>query len=400
MRVLFFSSYITNDKLFPRNKNRSGYGIVCNDIITALSSSVGRVYVLTQSIFTKRIEHNNITFVTRRYYHLIQILAPSNFYSWLRFLIKYKVPINKFIRIAIYFSTISSFKKTIKVNDIQIINIHGVSPYTYPIILESFKSTIPVVITLHGINQLNNDANMPNFIKIIEKDIFELIKQTNIQVVVISSGIKDRLVNNYNFNPNRVNVITNGIDISNTESITRSNDRKIFTFICVGNITTNKNQKMIVDAFDEFSKSSVNAELIIIGKDTIGDFAKYVANKKNPSINYLGEKPRAKVIKLYKLADFTITGSYYEGFGMSIIEGFSFGLPAILCNDLDIYPDVSDSDLTVAINYRSVSHFVDGMSVAVKKSWNKKEIINKAKKFNLKNVSKKYYDTFKVSVSS
>ena len=104
-------------------------------------------------------------------------------------------------------------------------------------------------------------------------------------------------------------------------------------FLTVGTIEPRKNQSTIIRAFDKFCTVNDQYRLVIVGGDGWKNREFYDALKRSPNRNKItvtGFLPRAALIDRYRNAKAFIFASFYEGFGLSILEASYFSLPLVL----------------------------------------------------------------------
>lgn len=129
-----------------------------------------------------------------------------------------------------------------------------------------------------------------------------------------------------NFNiSNKIKTIYNPIDLTRFKA--ERHISKVFTFICVGNFHSYKNQELIIDAF--FNLGIKNASLIFIGDGkTRHNLDEKVKNQGlGNSIKFLGKVN--DVERHLVKADCFISASSREGFPNVILEALACGLPVI-----------------------------------------------------------------------
>ncbi len=107
---------------------------------------------------------------------------------------------------------------------------------------------------------------------------------------------------------------------------------------------------------------NLNLDIIFIGKD-FGDkanldhpelkvYKEFLAKyEKNPLVHILGYIPDEELVALYNLASITLLVSFYEGFGLPILESQACGTPVITSNVSSI-PEVSGNS-TFMVNPES-----------------------------------------------
>lgn len=124
-------------------------------------------------------------------------------------------------------------------------------------------------------------------------------------------------------------VVYDGVIDSNMPVVCQ---KGIFTypyFLCVGYIYKNKGQKEIIEAFVEFCKINNTHHLVFAGKYEVNDFyylecvqiAKY--NQLIDRIHFLGL--RTDIYRLMSSATALVIGSYFEGFGFTMVEAMYNG---------------------------------------------------------------------------
>jgi len=104
----------------------------------------------------------------------------------------------------------------------------------------------------------------------------------------------------------------------------------------VGRISPHKGIHLLINAFNIVLKKIPNARLLIVGKETFGNYAKELkalANKVNPSsIIFTGFVPDKELPYYYAACNIYTTASMWEGFDMPIVEAAACGKPSIVFN--------------------------------------------------------------------
>lgn len=122
--------------------------------------------------------------------------------------------------------------------------------------------------------------------------------------------------------------------------------QKPLTFLAVATIEPRKGYLELVDAFEKLEKDHFDPFLVIVGR--IGwkceEIVKKITGSKcyNKTIFWLSDCEDDLLEILYQICDCYISGSYYEGFGLGIIEASSKGLPVLL-RDLSVNREVSEN---------------------------------------------------------
>lgn len=137
-------------------------------------------------------------------------------------------------------------------------------------------------------------------------------------------------------------VIYNGVEIDEInkfyqENISKKNVWRQELGLCEGDkvflniarITTQKNHRLMVEAFSSLCEERDNVKLIIIGDGTLfPDLKKWVEDSGHKDkIFILGE--RLDLFRFYLIADYFLLTSVREGFCISAMMGLAFGLPVV-----------------------------------------------------------------------
>ena len=152
--------------------------------------------------------------------------------------------------------------------------------------------------------------------------------------------LKNQVLNNTNCNPNKVNVIPSGLDLTKLTRVDKNTARselklpqEKFIFGIVGRIDAKKGQILALEAL---MKSTFNDfHLCIIGDPTYNENDSYLIEIKNfIRINSLENRVhllpnQSDVSVVFSALDWTILPSDSETFGMVTIESMALGIPVL-----------------------------------------------------------------------
>ena len=170
-------------------------------------------------------------------------------------------------------------------------------------------------------------------------------------ILAVSENTKKDIINFYKINPDKISVIHLGVNKENREKQKIEKNKNEY-LLYIGTIEPRKNIEGILQAFEDFclENNINNLDLIIAGKN--GWNNKYIykildnlkLKDKVKILNYVTEEEK---IDLYKNAKIFIFPSFYEGFGIPIIEAQSFGIPVITGNNSSLTEIVNNSAICV-----------------------------------------------------
>jgi glycosyltransferase involved in cell wall biosynthesis len=156
-------------------------------------------------------------------------------------------------------------------------------------------------------------------------------------VITDSVSSKDDLINILKFKSEKVDVIYPGISnqfmIATKEE--KDNLKKKYSLnhdymLAVGTIEPRKNLKTVISAFEKYRKHSLieggkkKIDLVIVGNKGWDKSLEYAEN-----VRFLGFVPDCDLRPLYSAATIFLYPSFYEGFGLPIIEAMACGCPVI-----------------------------------------------------------------------
>lgn len=166
-------------------------------------------------------------------------------------------------------------------------------------------------------------------------------------------------------------------------------------FLYVGALKRIKNVSTVIKAFALFNKKKKEHKLILVGGDKWIDpqieevYEKLPANVKK-QIDFYGFIDDKELFHLYQHAEALIAPSYYEGFGLPVVEAMKVGCPVIVSNRGSLPEIVGDTGLIADPNdAAAISKFM--AKIVQSKSLRermKENAMQRVKGFNWENCAK------------
>lgn len=105
-----------------------------------------------------------------------------------------------------------------------------------------------------------------------------------------------------------------------------------FRFVNIANLTEVKGQSILIEAFNEFLKVQPNGKLYIAGDGKLWQELHDLTERLNitSSVTFCGQLNPDDVIALLDSADVFVLPSFYETFGVVVLEALSRGKPSII----------------------------------------------------------------------
>jgi len=207
----------------------------------------------------------------------------------------------------------------------------GVIPMTYP---------KKVVYTAHDFAIYRNPEWFPSSFLSRSILIPQSLRKAD-QIIAVSRSTAKDLKQLFNIKPQKINVVYNGFDV-NKIPLKRSNQeilakfklpKKYFLF--VGTLEPRKNVINLVRAFKLFlEKNQAQKDVVLVICGQLGYHSEEVMQELldlglKRSIRYLGYVTHNEKIELIKHSSAFIFPSFYEGFGLPVLEALALGSPVI-----------------------------------------------------------------------
>ena len=197
---------------------------------------------------------------------------------------------------------------------------------------------IPIVATIHATEAGRNSGIHDETQRYIN-DTEWLLTYEATEVIVNSNYMKNEIQRLFGLPFEKINVIPNGINLSNFTGIERDYDfrrqyamdnEKIILY--VGRLEKEKGIQHLIAAMPKILSNYHDAKLIIAGRGGMMDELKAEARNLGlgNKIYFTGYLDSKQVQKMYKCADVAVFPSTYEPFGIVALEAMLAGVPTVV----------------------------------------------------------------------
>ncbi len=201
---------------------------------------------------------------------------------------------------------------------------------------QAFK--IPMVATIHATESGRNSGIHDETQRYIN-DTEWLLTYEATEVIVNSNFMKGHVQGLFGLPFDKINVIPNGINLTNFNGIERDYDfrrqyamdnEKIILY--VGRLVYEKGIQHLISAMPKILSGYNDAKLIIAGKGGMLDDLRAQADAMGLSnkVYFTGYLNSKQVQKIYKCADVAVFPSTYEPFGIVALEAMLAGVPTVV----------------------------------------------------------------------
>lgn len=222
----------------------------------------------------------------------------------------------------------------------------------------SLSSKVPQVVEFHDLNFEHFPGDMPKIHLWHYKKFFPKFARKAKRIVTVSEFSKQDIVDCYQVNPDKIDVAYNGVNeifkpLSEAEQkIVRAHysfGHPYFMF--VGSLHPRKNLARLFTAFDKFKKRSQNdVKLVIVGEKrwwTEPIQRAYDAMSCKEDVVFAGRLSAEDLHRVTAAALASVYVSYFEGFGIPILEAFKCDTPVITSNVTSMPEVAQDAALLV-----------------------------------------------------
>jgi len=405
MRVLFLCMRMVFEVNERNKKHTTGYSYMVRDIAEYAVKEGVSVDVLAISDEKHIKQYKGARVISRSLGNLLLNLRPYYLFKALKTIRKYKPSLKMALRVLYYYFYNGYVEKCIKKGNYDLIHVHGLGygGLAYADCCE--RLGVKYILTFHALASFSEEMRKPKGIKQLERDYLKHVKTMRIPVTAISTGMMGKIMNFLDIDDNEPYFykIQNGTKV-NTEYLSDINIRTQYGIrdsqkivLCVGNICRGKNQIQIVRAVKHLSEEVRDKVCIMFLGRNIEDTKLNIEISRlglNDNFRICGNIPKDVIGNYYAQADYTIMASISEGFGLSIIEGFSYGLPNLSFVDLEAVPDLFDQNAMVTIESRTDEALADGICQLLENKWDRGFIKRYAKRFSLERMAAQYVSVY------
>ncbi len=220
---------------------------------------------------------------------------------------------------------------------------HSFSNFIYSLDKERTVITCHDLIPLKeigGKNTIQDKFALNNFLEIVKG-----LKEAAF-VIADSQATKRDLVELLQIEPNKIEVVYLGKDetykkIKNKKSLSLFKEKNKLSdkplILHVGNNLAYKNIEGILKALQILKQKKFSFEFVKVGERFTKDQAEMISNYNlSEEINYLGQLNHKDLVYLYNAASVLIYPSYFEGFGLPVLESLACGLPTVISKNTSL----------------------------------------------------------------
>ena len=243
------------------------------------------------------------------------------------------------------------------------------------------------ILTLHDLNHIDRNENTSFLKKIYYNFIIKRAIKFSYKILTVSEFTKARIVSWSNINPDKIIVVSNGVDgIYNVNANKFSPGYQYF--LCVSNRKRHKNEFRLIEAFST-AKIPSHIYLLFTGNETLTILKHCESLGVSNRVKFLGFVDEANMPGLYTGSLGLLFPSLYEGFGLPVIEAMACGIPVLTSNTSSL-PEIA-SNAALLVNPISIDEIGSGIELLANDSIFRNKLsdlgLSRAKNFSWRNVA-------------
>ena len=211
--------------------------------------------------------------------------------------------------------------------------IHAHDWLSFPAGIEAKKATgKPLVVHIHATEFDRTGGNVNQQVYEIEKQGF----QEADKIIAVSNFTKNKVIEHYGINPQKIIVVYNGVTQIDTSSIKNSlnglkrTGQKAVLFL--GRITIQKGADYFLKAAKKVLEKNQNVFFIVSGT---GDMERQIIEETaamgiSDKVLFTGFIKNEDKVEIYKMADLYVLPSISEPFGLTPLEALNCGTPVLI----------------------------------------------------------------------
>jgi glycosyltransferase involved in cell wall biosynthesis len=252
----------------------------------------------------------------------------------------------------------------------------------------SIRTKVPSIPIFHDLNFEHYPRDLPFLERKYYRHFFPKYAHKAERIVTVSEFSKKDIVNLYDVSPDKIEVVYNGVneDFIPLDKHIKEETRQKLTeglpyFIFVGALHPRKNLSRLFRAFDYFKEQHrTDIKLLVVGnkkywtKDIRDSFD---GMKYKDEVVFSGRMTSEDLHRAVASALAMAYVSYFEGFGLPIIEAFCCETPVITSNVTSM-PEVA-GDAALLVDPFSVKSIAEGLEKVALDPEMRKDLVEKGK---------------------
>jgi len=224
------------------------------------------------------------------------------------------------------------------------------------------RCPVPLIVTFYDIHILKNPKDYNPWLRLYCKFMLRKIAASATRIITISEFSRNDIAETLSVPKEKIAVTYCGINdkfsvITDTDlknEIWKKYKFKKRFILYVGALQPRKNIPLLLKAYSELKKNGTfDYELVIAGSTGWRNKNIFVLIEKlglKNDVMFLGYVPEDDLPVIYNLAEFFVYPSFFEGFGMPVLEAMACGCPVISSNTSSLPEVIGEAGIMIDPN--------------------------------------------------
>ena len=229
---------------------------------------------------------------------------------------------------------------------------------------------IPHVVTFHTLAKTKLRARVGERESDLRISVEQEVMRESTDILVLTQAEKRDLENLYGICPEKVSVISAGVDTDIFYPVPKLKARVGLglpdkeTVMYAGRVEPIKGLDILVDSFKILNETR-DVHLVVVGGSLSGDRELDALRQRSKQlgilekITFTGSVNQSELGRYYSAADVFVLPSHYESFGLVALEAMACGTPVVASRVGGIPSFVDDGETGYLITWRSAEPFAD-----------------------------------------
>lgn len=225
--------------------------------------------------------------------------------------------------------------------EFDIVHGHGVIGFSHSLAKILNMSDAKFIYTLHGVS---SEHTSRSWLKPFAQALFypeKLTVSSADGLIAVSEDTKQKAIDYYNLEEERLEVINNGVDMEKFSAEWSFENKILF----VGHLVSRKGPGKLLEAFKILADGNPDLELVFVGSGRMKEeLMKNVEDSGlSDQVKFRQDVSEEELVGLYSSSIFCMP-SKYEGFGMVYIEAMAAGAPVLATEGTAIEEVITDGE--------------------------------------------------------
>lgn len=257
----------------------------------------------------------------------------------------------------------------------------------------SLTTDVPQIITIHDLGFEHYEKHVPFVVRKYYQYFTPKFCEKATKILAVSEFTKQDIISTYKIDEKKIEVVYNGFDthltslkggireVQTEPQVLFRGFRGLPYFIFIGAIHPRKNVLGLLKAFEHFKTTfSHPHKLVIVGRKAWMNYELenfYKQMKFKDDVIWIEKIERADLLQILQNAFALVYPSFFEGFGIPILEAMSLGVPVIASN-VSSMPEVA-VNAAILVNSNNTNEIAEAMNLLITDEDLRTDLIAKGK---------------------